>query len=226
MFDPFWWLGPCTYAVGWGMHSSVMINDGSTQSCSPCPMIVKDREESGWTKSMVKSGWCDRTVCLGILWQLIYPFLVIETLLAPFLYSSGYNTNKFHCHLSYWGSGSNLRSWFMQGVEPRPQWRFSPAICLNLNPNIGSRCVCKPGLRCSWTGLWPVYSWQYGAPNGQLYTKSVVWNKKCWAGTYSAQWNVTQMLDLLLVQFEVTTKVEVGGRRTKSYWCILHVLYT
>ena len=55
------------HAVGWGTHSSVMINDGSTQSHSPHPMIVKDSEESGWAKSIAKSGQHNGTVCLGIL---------------------------------------------------------------------------------------------------------------------------------------------------------------
>jgi len=50
-------------------------------------------------------------------------------------------------------------------------------------------------------------TWQAGTKNDERGQWMV-----CWAGTYSAQQKVTQMLDLLLVGFEVTTKVEVGRK--------------
>jgi len=126
---------PCTCAVGWGMHGSVMINDGSTQSCSPHPMIVKDSKESRWAKSMAKSGRRDGTVCLGILWQLIYPFLVIETLLAPFLYSLV----------------ATIPTNFTVTSPTEVQvWTLGPGSCKGLNPDPSGGSV-QPS---AWTWTW------------------------------------------------------------------------
>ena len=85
--------------------------------------------------------------------------------------------NTASAPLSASGLGSDLRSRFIQPVEPGPQVGFGPARFMNLNPNIGSSSgpnlvcqVCKPdhsqsNLGCQSLGGTCVSSSQNGLVN-------------------------------------------------------------